>query len=140
LGDLTSRMKDFDATATQLNGYRLTDQSPGHAVRVALDFDATVALHSPLQQARGCKWRLARDRLERTGLAREACYRRFARGAVHTHIGNLAYPPLEMGFQRGEARKLAPGEGVVFYIAHPALVLALGACSIRGTGMRHKLP
>ncbi len=59
---------------------------------------------------------------------------------MHTHIGNLAYPLLEMGFQCGEARKLASGESVMFYIAHPALVLALSARSIRGASTRYKLP
>jgi hypothetical protein len=53
---------------------------------------------------------------------------------------NLAHPRVEVRLKGGPACELTAGNGVLLDVAYATLVLVLGACPIRCTGSRPKLP
>src|ERR1700751_1966257 len=73
-------------------------------------------------------------------LALEPCQRRFASGAMHPLVGDLAHPPVEVPLQRRPADEVMPGDGVALDIADAALVLAFCAGSVRCASARMEAP
>ncbi len=87
------------------------------------------------------EWWAAVQRPQRRGLAPlEPLERRLAGRAVDPNIRDLACPGRKMRLEGRPARKAPAGDRVALDVADAALVLALGACSIRRAGPRPEAP
>lgn len=121
--DLDAGMADAHPPVGHRHLDAFADEAPGRRIEVAVDLDGAVALHPTRELARLAERWPAVNRLQRRRLvALEPRKRRLAGRAVRPPIGDLAHPPLEMGFERRPTGKDMAGDRVALDIADAALV------------------
>jgi hypothetical protein len=97
---LRTGVRDADLPAANRHLDALTDQPPRYAVAVAVDRDRTIGLHPAHQLAQLAEGRSAIERRQCGCLVPpETHQRHLAGGAMHSLVGDLAHPPVEMSLQ-----------------------------------------
>lgn len=135
-----ARMTHDNAAAQHHDLDALPDQPPGNRVTVRVQVDCAVRLDLAHEVPQLPKRRPSAERAKRPGLFGKALGRSHAGRAMHTLIGNLARPPVQMRLERRPVLEPAAGDRIALDVADPAFVLPLRTRPVGRTGPRRKSP
>lgn len=114
-----ARMTHDNAAAQHHDLDALPDQPPGNRVTVRVQVDSAVRLDLAHEIPQLPKRRPSAQRAKRPGLFGKPLRRSHAGRAMHTLIGNLARPPVQMRLERRPVLEPAAGNRIALDVADP---------------------